>query len=374
MLGAYGKGSRPLVKGGGTRDQSGAVELRNQKYWTIQDLRITNTVGGRSSKYYRSGVLLVNSAGGRLPGITVRRLDIRSVASNMSLSHGDPRLWGGVSALTYGRSGSNGFDGLTIRDNTIARLGRTGVIVNNANYPRSADRWVRVAGNRIDRTRGDGIVVRGTVSARIDHNRVSRANSAWPCPECGRITPATANAAIWTAASKRTRIDHNEAYLTKMKGGDGEGFDIDVGAVDTVMEYNYSHDNEGGGVLFYGSTDATARFNIFENNQKSAFAFIGTMPAKNTKIYNNTVYNSPKSRARVVRYFNGAHGGQISFKNNLLYNYSYASYLWPTKKVATSANTLVGLHSTRSPKDARTSRVDPGLRQPGSGRAGMTTL
>ena len=374
VLGAYGKGSRPLVAGHGTGDSTGAVELRNQQYWTIQDLRITNTAGGRSSRLYRAGVLIRNDSAGKLSGITVQRVDVRSVASSMDKNYGDPREWGGIIAVTSTQRGANWFSGLAIRNNTIVGVGRTGVMVSNHNYPRSADTGVRVSYNRVDKSRGDGIVVRGTTSARVDHNRVSNANSAWPCAECGKISPKTANAGIWTATSKNTRIDHNEAWGTKAKGGDGEGFDVDISAVGTIVEYNYAHDNEAGGVLLCGSRNTIVRFNILQNNGRSAIAFIGSLPAKNTSIYNNTIYNSPKAGARVVRYFNGAHGSGITFKNNLVFNYSWNNYFWPTKKVVTAANTLIGVQGAGRPRDAKTSWVNPGLKKAGSGKTGMSTL
>src|SRR4051812_4748567 len=42
LLGAYGHGTRPVVKGGGTPNLTGAVQLTNQHDWTVQDLHITN--------------------------------------------------------------------------------------------------------------------------------------------------------------------------------------------------------------------------------------------------------------------------------------------------------------------------------------------
>jgi hypothetical protein len=372
VLGAYASGALPIIDGKGTPDRTGAIQLTDQSYWTVQDLHVRNTVGGRSSSVYRAGVLLVNSGAHRLNGLTVQRLTVDSVASNMSEKKASPREWGGIAAVTNGRK-KVGFTGLQILHNTVSKVGRTGIVVSNHAYPLGQDLQLRVAYNTVKSPRGDGIVVLGSAGARVDHNTVVNANSLFPCAECHGISPMTANAAIWTAWSKHVQIDHNEAYGTKAKGGDGEGLDVDSSAVDTVVEYNYAHDNEGGGVLLCGSNRAVVRFNIFENNAKSAVAFIGSIPAKSTSIYNNTIYNSTKSRSRVVRYFNGAHGSGISFKNNLIYSYSMDSYLWPTKP-KTAANTLIGSHGAGRPSDSRTSYVNPGLKKAGSGRNGFKTL
>jgi hypothetical protein len=213
----------------------------------------------------------------------------------------------------------------------------------------------------------------GLAESRIDHNVSAHGSNMEGCPNCSKKSAKLANAGIWPGGSRDVRIDHNEVYGENRGGGDGEGFDIDSSTTNIVLEYNYSHDNGGGGVLLCGSDSATVRFNIFENNGLSAIAFIGTYPAKNTSIYNNTIYNSRTSGARVVRFFNGPHGSGISFKNNLVYNYSWSGYLWPTKP-KTSANTLIGVRGTGSPKDAKTSTKDPGLKRPGTGKNGFRSL
>lgn len=374
VLGAYGSGAKPTVQGKGTANLTGVVQLTNQAYFTVQDLHVTNTDGKRSTTKYRAGVLVQNSWGGRIPGITLQRLTVDHVNSNMSSKARNPREWGGIAVITNG-VGKDGFDGMRVVSNTVSSVGRTGLIVANNRYPKSSDTGLVVSKNRISHTRGDGVVVAGSKGAVIDGNTIAHAAEEWPCPECGKISPLTANAGLWTIKSTKVVVQHNEVYGTKMLGGDGEGIDVDLASADTVVQYNYVHDNQGGGILFCGSVDAVARFNIFENNEKSAFAFIGSIPTKSrTSIYNNTVYNSSKSRARVVRYFNGAHSAAISFKNNLLYNYGTATYLWPTKKVSTAANTLIGHHGAGRPRDRATSWVNPGLKKPGSGGTGIATL
>lgn len=372
VIGAYGAGAKPTVRGNGTPNLTGAVQLTNQAYWTIRDLHVTNTDGKRSTPKYRAGVLVRNSWGGRIAGVTLQNLTVDHVNSNMSSKSRNPREWGGIAVITNG-VGRDGFDGMRITGNVIRSVGRTGLIVANNRYPKGADTSLLVSGNRVSDTRGDGIVVAGSRKALIEKNVVARAANEWPCPECGRISPLTANAGLWTIKSSGVVIQRNEIYGTKVLGGDGEGIDVDVSTVGTVVQYNYVHDNQGGGVLLCGSTSTSVRFNILENNLKSAVAFIGTYPAKKSSIYNNTIYNSAKSKARVVRYFNGARGSGISFKNNLVYNYGSSSYLWPAK-VSTSSNTLIGVHGAGQPRDAKTSFVNPGLKKPGSGGTGMGTL
>jgi parallel beta-helix repeat protein len=370
-IGAYGSGKAPVLNGKGTPSGTGVITLTNVQYWTVRDLKITNNTSW-STKGYRSGVLFFNTGVGRLKGLTATHLQIEDVVSNPASGAQGPRAFGGISALTLGHA-KDGYDDLLIADNTLNRIGRTGIVVLNNEYPKGYDRNVRISSNTVSHARGDSILLLGSRGSRIDGNVSAAGADFWPCPQCKGISPETANAGIWAIRSDTVRIDHNEVYGEHVLGGDGEGFDIDSSANNVVMEDNYAHDNQGGGVLLCGSKSATVRFNIFQNNKKSAIAFIGTYPAKKSAIYNNTIYNSAKSGARPVRYFNGKRGSGITFKNNLVYNYGPSSWLWPTKP-KTSANTLVGSNGVGRPADSKTSYVNPGLKKPGSGKVGMKSL
>jgi parallel beta-helix repeat protein len=372
VVGAYGKGAKPTVAGGGTTNNSGAVQIVNQSYWTIQDLHVTNATKSKNPKSYRSGVLLFNNNGGRLKGLTVQRLTVDSVRSNPG--NGNTRMYGGISAQTFGTVKS-GFDGLRIVNNTVKNVSRTGIISANTQYPKSYDKDVRISGNHVGSIRGDGVVIIGAQHSRVDHNVVVGAADLGTCAHCGRMGgPSTASAGIWPSATRWIRIDHNEVSKSHNKGGDGEGFDIDRSARNTTVEYNYAHDNQGGGVLLTGATDSVIRFNIFENNGQGALTFYGKAPSKNTSFHNNTVFISKRSNAKVVRTFGAIKGGKVSFKNNVVYSYGPGVYQWPSKRIATAANTLVGRHGSGRPHDSRTSFRDPGLKKAGTGGNGFSSL
>ncbi|MFA6242020.1 MAG: hypothetical protein WC655_13890, partial [Candidatus Hydrogenedentales bacterium] len=80
------------------------------------------------------------------------------------------------------------------------------------------------------------------------------------------------------------------------------GFDIDGGATNSVMQYNYSHDNAGAGFgifQFPGAhpyRDNVVRYNISQNDGQRRGGGIGFWANEsnggiwNTRIYNNTVY------------------------------------------------------------------------------------
>ena len=373
VLGAYGKGAKPTVAGGGTYNNTGTVQLINQQYWTIQDLHITNKTKSASTKTYRSGLLLQSDNGGVLHGLVAQRLTVDSVVSNPG--NGNTRAYGGISVLTFGTRVDSGFSGVRILNNRVSNVARTGIVESNAQYPKSHDSGSRIAGNTVNHARGDGIVMIGVKGGRIDHNTVANAADLGTCSHCGRYGgPSTASAGIWPSNAQNIVIERNEVYGTHKAGGDGEGFDIDRSAKNVVMQYNYAHDNQGGGVLVCGARDSTIRFNVFENNGTGVLSFYGKAPATNTNFYNNTVYASKSSKAKIVRTFGGFRGSKISFKNNLIYSYGPGTYQWPTKSVSTAANTLIGYHGSGRPHDARTSWSNPHLKAPGTGKNGFGSL
>ncbi|HEY9704115.1 MAG TPA: right-handed parallel beta-helix repeat-containing protein, partial [Allocoleopsis sp.] len=104
---------------------------------------------------------------------------------------------------------------------------------------------------------------------------------------------------IWAWDSNNITIQYNESYNNKTNGKkDGGGFDLDGGMKNSVMQYNYSHDNDGHGYLLaqfpYArkSYNNVVRFNISQNdgrkNRTGGIYFWGDF--RNTEVYNNTVY------------------------------------------------------------------------------------
>ncbi len=67
---------------------------------------------------------------------------------------------------------------------------------------------------------------------------------------------------IWTYCARKVVIQHCESYGNRSGARpiDGGGFDLDGGVVESVMQYNYSHDNDGAGYLVYSYKDAPHEF------------------------------------------------------------------------------------------------------------------
>jgi len=107
--------------------------------------------------------------------------------------------------------------------------------------------------------------------------------------------------------------------LTDGTARDGAGFDLDLGTENGIIQYNWSHDNQGEGYLFvswpvgYGysrgvSHNAQMRYNLSERDGKKLAGgisvFGGVSPLV---IYNNTIYYEP-DRPAGTPMFNGEGG------------------------------------------------------------------
>lgn len=153
------------------------------------------------------------------------------------------------------------FKNVWVMNNTVRETGRAGIIFDSSwqsgngcgwgganKYRSQEDGWyppefVVISGNDISYVGGDGIVPIGVQDCWIERNRVIHSailgRSGYAC------------AGIWPVNARRVYMRYNEAGYTHLDNGctDGEGFDIDIGCSDIYFEYNYSHDNAGGGLL-----------------------------------------------------------------------------------------------------------------------------
>jgi hypothetical protein len=142
---------------------------------------------------------------------------------------------------------------------------------------------------------GSGIVL-GSVSNGVIERSIAYENGEF-------CDAAEGPVGIWAYDSDSILIQFNESYRNKTKIADGDGFDFDQNVSNSVMQYNYSHDNDGAGFLQAqgpdtdGHQNTTIRYNISQNDGRGLdYAGIQVWgKVQNTHIYNNTVYVSPSS-------------------------------------------------------------------------------
>jgi hypothetical protein len=176
---------------------------------------------------------------------------------------------------------------------------------------------VAVVDSYLHHNGGDGVMMGPVDHGLIDGN---------DCSYNGQLR--NARLGCWSWDSHDVVIQFNESHhnitplaidQTNPKARDGGGFDLDLGSEDSVMQYNWSHDNAGEGFLLLtwpvgfgfqrGTThQAQMRYNVGERDgQKLAggiTVFGGVAPAW---IYNNTIYYV-SARPAGTPMFNGEGG------------------------------------------------------------------
>src|SRR5205823_2348322 len=121
---------------------------------------------------------------------------------------------------------------------------------------------------------GNGIAL-GRVNGGVIERSVAHDN--------GRLCRAGRGpAGLWTYDSTNVTIQRNESYNNRTGGAvDGNGFNLDQNVSDSVLQYNYTHGNDGSGYLMYSSfangahNRDTIRYNISQGDgRKNSFAGI----------------------------------------------------------------------------------------------------
>ena len=117
---------------------------------------------------------------------------------------------------------------------------------------------------------------------------------------------------IWTAQSDDVTIENNEVYRVRPLSPPPEtscdwvAFDFDYSVTNSKIQYNYSHDNYGAGLLLFGAPGTwgpnEARYNVSVNDARSTSAVrnsklggisVGGYNATMAlSIYNNTVFQA----------------------------------------------------------------------------------
>ena len=150
---------------------------------------------------------------------------------------------------------------------------------------------------------------------------VARNNGALcPCRAGGPV-------GIWATNANNVTIQFCESHhnRTSAQSLDGGGFDLDGGVTNSLLQYNYSHDNDGAGYLVYQYPNAphtfrgnTVRYNISQDDGRKHHyggIFVGG-DVRDCVIYNNTVFVRPAPGATPCALI--AAGRNMRYCNNLL--------------------------------------------------------
>ena len=277
---------------------------------TIDGVNFTGA--GKTQNIDQNGLNFFNDTTTRFDGVTFRNLDISGFGG---FKNGTTNLQGGTGIVIGGNT--HGYDGLLIdnvalHDNRNAGLITYGV-GNTTNNPanltnrnitvRNSTAYNNTGASGVQRNSGSGLVLGSTDGGLMERNTAYNNGTL--------NTAAEGPVGIWTFDSNNVTIQHNESYNNKTQGGDGGGFDLDQNVTNSVLQYNYSHGNDGAGILVFsgdgttGTKNNTVRYNISENDgrRSSSTAASGiTIGNKVTglDVYGNTVYISGQGGANSV--------------------------------------------------------------------------
>ncbi len=387
-ISTYGEGDRPQInangKGvwyqnyGGRLDNtwhkyqgnvSSTILLEDVEYIEVRGLELTNDrhEGDDDGKAYndktimdRTGVAGVAQNKGTIDHIVLDDLYVHDVDGNVYDKH---MANGGIYFIVEkpddeSATGISKFNDLVIENCRVETTNRWGIAaaytyawsqftsakLSDAVMEKYASSNVVIQNNYIKGAGGDAITTMYVDEPLVQYN------VAEDCSRQMNTTDYTADngyqrvaAGIWPWKCKDSVFQYNECYnnLNSFNGnGDGQAWDADW-TDGTLYQYNYSHGNSAGAIMFCGeqAMNTTFRYNISQNELRGPLD-LPTNP--DAHIYNNTFYINEnvtdifyrtKGNAVIennIFYYAGKTplnqnwypAGTLKYDNNLYYNFA----------------------------------------------------
>ena len=386
---SYGTGRATINGGSGT-----AVYAYNCSYISIDSLIVAgswNATTQLGNDAY--GILFYNDLAGnvKLGEVAVNRCEVKGFAKS------------GIGILSWPADGSqSGYTKISVVGNTVHDNGACGITTLGPSPTAGSTAYaftsVYVGYNRVynnlgvkastGKHSGNGILIGDAAAGTIEYNVAY--NNGWY-----NTSTAGGPAAIWCYDSNNLIFQYNEAHHNGTGAGtpDGDGFDLDGGAVNCIMQYNYSHDNYGAGFLVWEYGNARIknsgniiRYNISQNdntnNNNTVYGGISMGPnCNNNLVYNNTFWSVKGSSVFVTggtgnKFYNNIFATQGTapcivstsgsfFMNNNYYNPSG----FRVRFAGSTYTTLASFRNTANEKYngvAKGYNVNPQLTSPGT--------
>jgi len=333
MISSWGSGRAILEAGSNT-----GIDVHNCGAIQISNIQL---VGSGVLTNSGHGILFRNSLAGdiKLSHVVIDQVEIQGFRK------------GGITI--NGLMGQSGYRNVRITGSHLHDNGQHGIASRGmflTDISGHAHENFYVAHNRVRHNLGDpanttshtgnGIVLGGVDQGLIEYN-VANHNGALNVSRVGGPV------GIWVWDSSRIVVQFNESHHNRSGSNiDGGGFDFDGGTTNSIMQYNYSHDNEGAGFLIYQFPYARSmksnvvRYNISENDAQKYGAGIWfnsgyqcppgapSSPldcewstVENVAIYNNTVFVGATMRKEAAAFrASGTAHNNVLVSNNLFVN------------------------------------------------------
>ncbi len=316
---------KPIINGNGAVT-SNAFHLANQQYWEINNLEITNkgniSDNNGSDANHKIGVY-IEASSGIINHVYLKNLNVHDVYGALGKDAGG-KFDGGI--IMESTSSSSHFNDILIDGCTVMNADRQGITVGDiaGNTGRSLtginySTNVIIQNCVVDHPGGDGILMFTCQGAIVQHNLAIHTNnkSDYAC-------------SMWPWQSNETHFQYNEGYDAQgIKSGaqdDGTFGDADGDNGTSYYDWNYTHDNAGGGYMICNSTGVGTsppqatyiRYNVSHNEMAYAIYFSSAKAATNIFIYNNTFYQPSGCKGAIFHSDDG--GGTFTAKNNIFVN------------------------------------------------------
>lgn len=254
LLSSFGEGPRPRINGGETHAVTTKSSIAG---WRISGLELTSTNKGNPDREICGGTC----------GIYLEQeeqSDYLCIDDCIIHDTSGP----GIYVIAKG-SNKPVFQGILIEHCEIYRASCGIQFISRPEYSTDAIAGFRIAYVTVHDIGGDGIVPFCSRDGVIEHCVAYRTGMGCAPKDHSPV-------AIWYAWAKRCVIQFCEAYDNHTGGhipADGGGFDLDGGCSECVMQYNYSHDNDGAGYLICSwdpktvpCTKCVTRYNLSVND------------------------------------------------------------------------------------------------------------
>nr|WP_216626780.1 discoidin domain-containing protein [Paenibacillus phytohabitans] len=404
----YGGTVRPIINGGGIQrdyQSTGAVMLRNQQYWEISNLEVTNddnfntdlsavTYANSKPSNIRDGILIVLDTDQVAAGADTI-MDHIYIHDNYVHDVDSPNVWpnqygnasfnGGIIFYVIGSLKANmTFNDVRIENNTIEKVDLLAIANFNYTTPSAFQDEIDTynlwqtniyIGHNYMRNIGQGAIdICDAKDAIVEYNVVDGWSRRYNAESAG----------IYPWKSYNVTFQNNEVYggptTTGANNGDGTAFDFDSPNVNIVYQFNYTHNNPMGWMSYLGrSSNNIARYNISDDNAAYLIKFgwfdVDTSPTyflNNVFIYDGAVTKFTSSNANLAStYFKSV---PYYFYNNVFYDKNKpSSSFWPSSP--SSYGTAVfrnnafyvanGSHAAGEPSDAAKVILPPQMVNPG---------
>ncbi|WP_193726531.1 cohesin domain-containing protein [Paenibacillus guangzhouensis] len=329
--GDLAQAGRPVLNGNGTttteeaaivknytgvkdKTMSATIDVVNGSYLEFSNLEITNNNPDVVSQ--RAGINIRTAStttaeweANPHQGITIKNNYIHDV-------DGNPKGWkiGSGGILLLGNISDVLVEGNTVKRVDIEGIRNAGLYKEgdvNANFPRVLKN-VKFNNNYVEEVQGDGFVMSNIGSeGRMEYNTVVKHSAK----NVGNVNYA----GLWVIGVKDMIMQYNEVYGGIYGYNDGQAFDVDMFCEGTLYQYNYSHSNRGGFILFMsGSKNSVVRYNVSVNDGDGRYIFhyLPTGSADAPLIHNNTFFTDANINTKLM----SDSGKYMRLYNNIFYS------------------------------------------------------